>query len=130
MRTINITFSIFIALIIFPLNDSYGAGRWNTAATLMDHCNATLKLQDVDNPTHDEHVKSVGCLSYLEGIKQFLYEEYLLMEQRNICFPEVGISNGQAARIVVNYLEEFPDKLPEHKLQITLEAFSYAFPCE
>ena len=130
MRSLNLIIYFFLIITVLQINDGFGAGRWNTGVILMEHCNATLRLQDIDNPTHDEHVKSVACLSYLEGIKQMLYEESSLMQKRNICFPDLGISNGQAARIVVNFIDEFPDKLNNHKLDITLDSFSYAFPCK
>lgn len=115
---------------IWQSNYSYGLERWNTGETLIEHCNATLKLQDINNPTPEDHAKSVGCLSYLEGVKHLLYEQNSFTKQRNICFPETGISNGQAARIVVNFLDENPEKLHEHKLNLALEAFAHAFPCE
>ena len=90
---------------------SYSLGRWNTGETLISHCNATLKLQDINNPTSEDHARSVGCLSYLEGVKQLLYKQESFTQEKNICFPETGISNGQAARIVVNFSNEHPEKL-------------------
>ncbi len=71
----------------------------------------------------------MACLSYLEAIKQFLYELDAYAQQNNICFPDFGISNGQAARIIVNFSEEYPEKLREHKLNMVIDALSYAFPC-
>ena len=124
-------FQKLLLVLLFMLGDySYSQGRWNTGETLVSHCNATLKLQDIDNPTPGDQARSVGCLSYLEGVKQLLYKEEFITKERNICFPENGISNGQAARIVVNYSDEYPEKLQEYKLDFVLEAFAHAFPCK
>lgn len=124
-------FQKFLLVLFLLLGDnSYSLSRWNTGETLINHCNATLKLQDIDNPTPEDHARSVGCLSYLEGIKQMLYEQEPFAQERNICFPDTGISNGQAARIVVNFSEEHPEKLQEYKLDLVLEAFAHAFPCK
>jgi hypothetical protein len=124
-------FYICLLIVLLLLGDySYSLGRWNTGETLFNHCTVTLKLQDINNPTSDDHAKSVGCLSYLEGVKQLLYKQESITQERNICFPDTGISNGQAARIVVNYLNEHPEKLQEHKLNLVLESFSHAFPCK
>ncbi len=120
---------LIVLLLLFLGGYNYSHGRWNTGETLINHCNATLKLQDINNPTPQDHAKSVACLSYLEGVKQLLYKHESFTRERNICFPEVGISNGQAARIVVNYLNEYPEKLQEHKLDLVLESFTNAFPC-
>ena len=130
MRLLKIAISFFLVLIVYQPNYIYGLERWNTGETLIGHCNATLKLQDIDNPTPEDHSKSVASLSYLEGVKQLLYEQNSFTEQKNICFPESGISNGQAARIVVNFLDEHPEKLHEYKLHLILEAFAHAFPCK
>ena len=124
------TFNILLVLMIWYPVECFAVGRWNSGEILMEHCNATLKLKDTNKPTHEDHIKSVGCLSYLEGIKQMLYEENSIALQKNICFPEIGISNSQASRIVINFLEDHPEKLREQKLNITLEAFAKAFPCE
>jgi len=121
---------LLVLVLLLLSNYSYGSGGWNSGATLVNHCNATLKLQDIDNPTHEDHVRSVACLSYLEGVKQLLYKQESFTQDRNICFPEDGISNGQAARIVVNFLNEHPEKIQEQKLEFVLKSFSHAFPCE
>lgn len=125
---ITVTKALFLFIFIFS-NISYGRTDWNTGEVLLKHCDATLRLQDIDNPTQDDHIKSVACLSYLEGVKQVIYESESFAQQKNICFPDFGISNGQAARIYVNYLDVFPEKKKNHKLNTALEAFAYSFPC-
>jgi len=130
VHLLKFTIKFLLVLIISQPSYSYSLGRWNTGETLLGHCNATLKLQDIDNPTPEDQTKSVACLSYLEGVKQLLYELNSFSEQKNICFPESGISNGQAARIVVNFSDEYPEKLHDYKLNFVLEAFAYAFPCK
>lgn len=125
------SFQPFLLILLLPIGGySYSFGRWNTGETLINHCNATLKLQDINDPTPEDHSRSVGCLSYLEGVKQLLYKQESFTQEKNICFPETGISNGQAARIVVNFLNEHPEKLQEYKLDLVLEAFAHAFPCK
>jgi hypothetical protein len=53
----------------------------------------------------------------------------VLGEDVFFCVPKEGVSNIQAARIVVKYLKENPEK--QHDLGITLaiQALSKAFPC-
>lgn len=49
---------------------------------------------------------------------------------RLICYPQEGISNDQAMRIVVKWLEDHPQSLHESARMSTMIALADAFPCE
>ena len=49
--------------------------------------------------------------------------------QIKACFPEKGIDNGQATRVVVKYLKNNPALLHEDEVLLIILAFLEAYPC-
>jgi hypothetical protein len=45
-----------------------------------------------------------------------------------ICQPK-GVTNGQAVRVVIAYMQQHPERLHEHIAQLAEEAASNAWPC-
>jgi hypothetical protein len=54
----------------------------------------------------------------------------LLNKKALFCTPESGITNDQAARVVVKYLREHPERLHEKESLLAMAAFAEAFPCK
>lgn len=63
-----------------------------------------------------------NTMQYLDGV--------LETNSRVVCWPEKGIVNGQAVRIVMAYLRNNPDKLHEDEVILTMLAFKSAYPCD
>ena len=74
------------------------------------------------------------CLGIVQGVKNTMQAlcsaEAGIGHKYRVCFPEGGITNGQAVRIVVKYLEEHPEDLHEHEVVLLMRAYYDAYPCE
>ena len=72
------------------------------------------------------------CFGMMQGITSTnkYYQVTLGKKRALFCTPEQNIKNGQAARIVLKYLKEHPEKLHENDSVLAIEAFMEAFPCE
>jgi hypothetical protein len=70
------------------------------------------------------------CLGFLQGITQtnVLYQQAQKSDAQ-FCLPTSGITNGQAARIVVKYLRDHPEALHNGEFVLAVWAFKEAFPC-
>ena len=56
--------------------------------------------------------------------------EVLLRDGALFCTPEQGVTNGEAARIVLKYLKDNPQKLDQNEVELAIQAFREAFPCK
>lgn len=56
--------------------------------------------------------------------------ENLIDKSRRTCFPENGITNEQAVRIVLKYLNEHPAELHQDQTYLTFLAFRDAYRCK
>ena len=74
------------------------------------------------------------CYGILEGVRDTMFilsrGEAGLNKKLRVCFPEGGITNGQAVRIVVKYLEEHPEDLHKHEVALLMAAYFDAYPCK
>ncbi len=79
----------------------------------------------------EKHGEVSLCLGFIQGITQtnLLYQR-VLDENAQFCLPAGGITNGQAARIVVKYLRDHPEDLHRHEFVLAFRAFKEAFPCK
>ncbi|MNC75341.1 hypothetical protein D3C75_1268560 [compost metagenome] len=53
-----------------------------------------------------------------------------LQKESRTCWPKDGISNQQAVRIVVKYLNDNPAKLNKDQTFLTMMALREAYPCK
>jgi hypothetical protein len=117
---------LYIAAIAMPC---YADGN-----AIMEDCNAAVSFAD-SGALHDSDDINFGragyCLGLVQGITQLnKYYELMLKGKSLFCTPSGGIKNGQAARIVVKYLRDHPEKLHEHESFLVIEAFREAYPCK
>jgi hypothetical protein len=102
---------------------------------LMSDCKAAMASAD------DEAVpltaKGAYCLGFVNGIMLTLGEASFTQDMnapnpsRAVCFPkDVGMTTGQATRVVQKYLESHPEKLHEGAHILVIHALSEAFPCK
>ncbi len=73
---------------------------------------------------------SMYCFGLLQGVIS-LNKMYEVSLRKNalFCTPNSKITNGEAAKIVVNYLKEHPEMQHEPDFAITINALLEAFPC-
>ena len=95
---------------------------------LLKSCGAAVRKMDGSGA--ESLVEATYCLGLMDGtITTSFYYMQLLDGPLIYCLPASGISSGQAARIVVKYLKENPEKLHESMTQLTILALSNAYPC-
>lgn len=71
------------------------------------------------------------CFGFMQGITQTnLVYQKVLNDSAHFCLPDGGVTNGQAARIVVKYLRDHPEDLHRNEFVLAFWAFKEAFPCE
>jgi hypothetical protein len=71
------------------------------------------------------------CSGIIEGVmRTMVILNNNLTADFKVCFPEGGITNGQALRIVDKYLHDNPAKLNEDATFLTMLAFYHAYPCK
>ena len=70
------------------------------------------------------------CFGLMEGIT-FSNELYKLRApgKEFLCLPKGGVTNGQAARVVLRYLRDHPEQLHEKASFLAVLALRDAFPC-
>lgn len=99
---------------------------------LLVYCKQAVHALDTPHMANAPSDVRIGqCFGIMEGVKGTM----ALMEQgpkaeRVACWPDGGITNGQAARIVVKYLDNNPAKLNKDGVLLTVLAFSDAYPCK
>lgn len=99
---------------------------------LLTYCKQAIRVVETEHTDRDANDIRIGqCFGVMEGVKGTMR----LMDQgpkasRVACWPDKDITNVQAARIVVRYLENHPAKLNEGKVLLSILAFSDAYPCK
>lgn len=89
---------------------------------LLPICETAIAASDNNSPWKDTHeARSHGfCFGIVEGIVSF---------SPSVCTPK-GVTNLQAARVVVKYLQEHPEKLNLQEALLANIALNKAFPCK
>jgi len=77
----------------------------------------------------EDYVQASFCLGYLSGFLDMNTLCQLTTGNRVVfCVPR-GVLSGQAARVVVKYLQEHTEKLHEDGVTLIMLALKAAFPC-
>lgn len=130
-----------VALFVFSgPQAAYGQGTndgLRTGNDLLRSCQTALRVSDRPTDSRDvgmivrEGVQMGSCTGFMQGITNanLFYQDHLKGRGLYFCLPEKGISNGQAARIVVKWLQEHPEELHNDAIVLAMVAFSSAFPC-
>lgn len=70
------------------------------------------------------------CLGYVRGITRFVVISQLLKPgSQMFCPPPQGIRTRDAVDVVVDYLEDHPERLSAQKVTLAAAAFMRAWPC-
>jgi len=68
-----------------------------------------------------------GSIAFARDMHNTWVSQGFLSER--ICSPE-GVTRGQLRRVVLKYMEEYPERLHNSSSSIVLHALTQAFPCE
>jgi len=111
---------------------------WNAAAaskndgnSLLSNCNATIRIMDGEKFSAETNEIGIGqCFGLVEGVRNTLvYLNDSLGSNLRVCWPDKGIPNGQAVRVVVKYLNDHPAELNLDQTLLTMLAYKTAYPC-
>lgn len=120
---------LYVAAAAIPC---YAENDFKDGNDLLHNCSIALNIIDKTDKDFDdvEAVKGGLCLGFMHGITD-LNQVYKYKADNDplFCFPKDG-TNTQAARVVVKYLKDHPEKLHEHMTLLTVLAFKEAFPCK
>lgn len=96
---------------------------------LLQQCTSAEHFLDT-RQIRDEH--DIGmCLGMVQGVRNtMIILDSVLDKRLRLCWPEKGIDNGQAVRIVTRFLRSIPAKLHEDEVLLTMLAFRDAYPCK
>ena len=98
---------------------------------LLKRCDLLVSYMDSDKPDVSLSGEMMFCAGFMQGITNMnlLYQQ-VLKSDAQFCLPELGISNGQAARIVVKHLRDYPEELHRNEFVLAIWALNVAFPCK
>lgn len=98
---------------------------------LLMSCKRFLKVIDGTPQFDNDDFKSGQCIGRVSGIKATMHMYTDAEGSPNdlrACFPS-GVTDGQAVRVVVKFLEDNPRILNSNSNTITMVALQSAFPC-
>jgi Rap1a immunity proteins len=100
--------------------------------SLLRDCTSAIRLADgVAGISEDDVRRAMFCSGYLSG---FLDAHALTTSfnggKKLFCLPESGISGEQAARVIVKFLQDHPERLHESARILAMIALQMAFPCK
>ncbi len=101
--------------------------------TLLRICSIALNIFDETGKDFDvgDAVSGGICMGFMQGITNLnLIYQSMVDHDPLFCIPEGGITNGQAARVVVKYLKNHPEQLHKDMITLTVLAFKKVFPCK
>ena len=102
---------------------------------LLANCQLVINGMDSGKPSQDvlSVFKSGQCVGVSLGARTTMHMYQTELKNGSllhVCFPEGGINNGQAVRIITSYLKKNPDKLHMDAVHLAVLAFLYAYPCK
>lgn len=114
--------SMLSALVFVPLPALADGNK------LLENCKAAVTFME-SKQLKDEFKIGV-CFGMIQGVRNTMINlNNAVRMEYQLCWPENGISNGQAARIVVKYLEENPADLHKDEVLLAMGAFVNAYRC-
>jgi len=100
---------------------------------LLEICTRTMMLYErgegIQSP--NDALKFGECMAHAEAVRDTMdFFNKKLPRNYQTCFPEKGINNGQAVRIVLKYLNEHPADLHLNQTVLSIAALHNAYPCK
>jgi hypothetical protein len=100
---------------------------------LLQKCNNVIRIfeEGTIEPTENMLADSSFCSGMMQGMTNtIIFFDAFQVTQNIVCLPENGISNGQAAKVVIKYLQEHPEQLHVADSGLAFLALMDAFPCK
>jgi hypothetical protein len=102
---------------------------------LLQMCNNTLKILTgtaIDDEVTEAMMFDAGvCIGMIAGISRTLFTLGKRQEVRRplACLPDRPMTNEQATRMILRYLEANRERMHRPGAELALDAFREAFPC-
>lgn len=125
---------LLAALIFFLLPVAQTTAVQRSGVDLLVDCNNLIKTETLEQVAPDRVLGMGYCIGLIDGMITFnyVYEAVLKASENEdfiqLCLPD-RISTRKLAELIVNYLEEHPDRLPESGQALAAQALVKAYPC-
>ncbi len=92
-----------------------------TGNNLLRDCRQNIRVLDGEQVDFDD-------ARHCQGLVRGVWDMAGVFTASNVCTP-AGVNVGQLTRVVVRYLNDHPQDLPERDTDLILRALQDAFPC-
>lgn len=118
---------LYIVGLLLIIFSKLAIGANDDGNDLLKQCSPILK----DNADIIEsEIFGIGfCLGMMNSATNFIAINESETGKKVVCLPEKGLTNGQAARIVIKYLNDNPQNLHYANSSLIYIALKSAFPC-
>jgi len=132
MLTNRIIAAILLSFTVFT--PALGHGRVHDGNGLLQKCNNVMRIFEAGTKENEITKTMLADANFCSGMMQgmtntIIFFDAFQVTQSIVCLPEDGISNGQAAKVVIKYLEEHPEQLHVADSGLAFLALMDAFPC-
>ena len=129
VKTIGLSALICFLSMSFPGFGIAADGAVGDGYKLLFDCGPLVAFIDGEKQDESKATGVAFCLGLMQGMLHMNnYYEYNQKGATLFCQPD-GNTIGQAARIVVKYLQEHPEELHKRESMLAIEALRVAFPC-
>ena len=98
---------------------------------LLKACGQMIRGIEGEKQDSEQLMEAAYCFGYIAGfLDAYAWGIEIREVQPLYCLPDDGIEEGQAARIIVKWMTDHPDKLHLYDAEIMLRALRDAFPCK
>ncbi|WP_148193086.1 Rap1a/Tai family immunity protein [Pseudomonas syringae] len=98
-----------------------------TGTEMAGHCRAFLN----EKPDPDQSFGAGVCAGLVYGVTDTLKTAHIASpEAVSVCIPIEGFTMGQAAQILLKYLDDHPETLNNNASVLAIKAFRKAYPCK
>lgn len=121
---------VFLYSLSMPFVMAYDKTTENNGRKILKTCGVALEYLANDNATGD--IESVRfCDDYLTGFRENenIKEIQLRTYYRGYCFPKTGITNGELARVIVDYLQSNENEQSLAAYTAIRDALVDGYPC-
>ena len=127
---------LLLVLILLPdFVHSQTTPQKSNGAELLRACRTALKFEDATSHlSMTDELEGGFCIGMVHGISSTLYLNRSIAAKQVTTVTGIGcvpgdVSNSEAVRVVVGYLEAHPERLHIPEAQLIIEALIQAFPC-
>ncbi|MCL6306945.1 Rap1a/Tai family immunity protein [Pseudomonas syringae] len=98
----------------------------DTGAEMAGYCRAFLS----EKLDPEQSFGAGVCAGLVYGVTDTLKTAHIVSPDAvSVCIPIDGFTMGQAARILLKYLDDHPETLNENSSTLAMKAFRKAYPC-